>query len=62
MRAHVTFGVVDRLAVPVLLGSTFIDGYVRPVHLAERKFVPYYSPPVPILLLQEARSAAEKNE
>lgn len=39
-RIQVTYGVVDRLAVPLLLGTTFIDKSLKSVHSAERMIVP----------------------
>lgn len=38
-RTWVEFGVVDKLAVPILLGTTFIDGLINSIHMVERKIV-----------------------
>lgn len=60
-RTRLTSRVVDRLAVLVLLGSNFVDKYLKYVHPAERKIVPHPSPPGPNLMIHEAISGAEKN-
>lgn len=39
-RVKVVFGVVHNLAVPVLLGYSFIDGFVKIIFRLERKIVP----------------------
>lgn len=56
----VTLSVVDKLAISVLMGTTFIDKCMRSVHRAERKIVPYQFPPVTILTVHEAKSEVEK--
>lgn len=58
---RVAFGVVDELAVPVLLGTAFIDRFVNSIQPTERKIIPSHTPPIFILLIHDARSAAEKN-
>lgn len=58
---RLTFDVVDRLAIPVLSGTTFIEKIIRSIDPAERKFIRCYSPPVPILMVQEAKSETVKN-
>lgn len=50
-RTLVTFGVVDKLALPVLLGMTFIDRYIRSVYPAEKRTVSYHYPSVPIVIV-----------
>lgn len=52
---------MERLAVPVLLGTTVIDKFIKPVHPAERKIVLYPSPPVPILTIHEGKGKSRKN-
>lgn len=59
---RVTFYVLDRLAVPVLLGTIFIDRVIRPIHAAERNFFPLHFMLVPILVVYRTRSATEKKE
>lgn len=53
---------VGKSGLPVLLGRTFIGRALRSIHPAERKLVPYQSPKVPILMVLEGRSVAEKGE
>lgn len=38
-----------------------MDKVIKSVHPDERKIVPHRSPPVPILMVGEAKSAAEKS-
>lgn len=58
----VTSGVVEILSVPVLIGTTFIEKVTRPIQPAKRKRFPHYFPLVPILVVDEARGTAEKDE
>lgn len=60
-RTPVPFGAVKKLAVPVLLGPILIDKFVTSIHSAEGKVVSYQSPQLPIQLVQESKSEAEKN-
>lgn len=53
--------IADKLAVPVLLRTIFVDKVIRSIHPSERKIVQHDSPPRPVLLLYEARSAAKKD-
>lgn len=46
--------------VLVLLGTIFIDKVIRLIHLTERKNDLTHSQPVPILILYDGRSTAEK--
>lgn len=48
-KVRVAFGVVGGLTVLVLLGTSFIDGFVKVIFPLERNQVPYNSRPVPIL-------------
>lgn len=57
----VTFGVMKRFSVPLLLGTTFIDIWIRSVHQSEREIAPYHSSFVPILMALEVNSEAMKN-
>lgn len=43
------FGAVEILAVSVLLGTSFIDRFIKVIFPGERKIVPHYSKPVAIL-------------
>lgn len=61
-RTRVTFGLMDKLSVPMLLGPTFVDRLTKSVHPTEKKNIPYHSPPVPILMVHKAHSAAEENK
>lgn len=51
-----------KLTVPALLGTIFIDKFVKSTRLAEKKLVPNYSLPVYILMVYEATSAAKKDK
>lgn len=50
-----------KVTLPVLLRSTFIDGFIMSMFTAERNINPLPSPPVPISVVQETRSSAEAN-
>lgn len=58
--ARVIFGVVDKLAVPVSLGASFNDKFIKSFHTTEWNVVPNHSSPVPILKVDEASRASEK--
>lgn len=60
-RTLLTFDVVDRLALPVLLGTTFIDKYIKSIYPAVRKLFRYHFLPVPIRMVQKTNSEAKKN-
>lgn len=60
-RTHVNFGVVNKLLVPVLLGTTNMDKFAKSIQPTERKIVPHHSPQVPILAVHEAESDVKKN-
>lgn len=55
------FGVLETLAVSVLLGNIINNRFIKPVHPAERNVVRHRSPPVPIVMVHESRSKAENN-
>lgn len=57
----VASSVVDKLFVPVLLRTTFIDRFEKSFHPTKRNIVPYHFPTVLILVLHEARGEAERN-
>lgn len=59
-RIRVTFGIADSFTVSVLLETTSIYKVIRKIHPAEGKIVPHHSPPVPVLIVHEFRSGAEK--
>lgn len=50
---------VDKLAVVVLLGTTFIDELIESIHPVESKIVPHHSLLVLVLMAHEAKSEAE---
>lgn len=50
---------VDKPAVPVLLGMTFVGRVIMSVHSAESKIVPYHSAPVSMLMVYEAEFKVE---
>lgn len=50
----------EKLAIPVLLGMTFIDKYLKSGHTAKSKIVPHDSPQVPIQMVHEAKIDVEK--
>lgn len=56
-----TFGVVDGSDLPVLLGTTFLDKFIKLANLAKRKMVLYHTPPVPLLMVHDGKGEAEKN-
>lgn len=58
-RTRANFGIASELVVPILLGTTYIDRFIRSIHPAERKIVPYHYPPVPKLIVYKARSEPE---
>lgn len=51
-------GVVENVAVDVLLASLFIIQYIRGIFLAERKLKPFHSNPVAILRSPEQQGDA----
>lgn len=55
------FGFVDKLAVPVLLRKIFIDWFINSINTDETEIVPLYTLPVPILMVRETGSVAEKD-
>lgn len=57
-----SFVVVDKLAVPVFLGTRFIQRCIKSIHLTRRKTVPYHTTLVSMLMVQKAESKAEKKK
>lgn len=49
-RTQLTFGVVDKPFVPILIKTTFIFRFMKSIDQAERKLVPYHSPAVLTLM------------
>lgn len=49
LRVRAWFGVVENLAVDILVGTSFIDRCIRGIFPTERKIVPWHSRPVSIL-------------
>lgn len=62
LRTCVTLGVLDKLFVAVLLEIPCIYRSVKSVHLAERKAVLSHSPPGPMLMVLEVRTATRKSK
>lgn len=58
----VMFGVMDKLILHVLLSSTFIARFKKPVHPAQVKIASSHSPLVLILLVLATRSEHENKE
>lgn len=59
-RKQMKLGVVDKLAVLISLGMTSADKATKSIHPAEGKIIPHHSPQVRILMVHEAKSAAER--
>lgn len=53
-RVRVELGELRNLAVPILLGTSFVDKFVKGVFPSKRKIVTYNSPRVSLLLIHEA--------
>lgn len=54
------FGIVENLAVSVLLGTSFIDRFVKGVLPAEQKILPYNSAKDSIILLLKEHDKEEE--
>lgn len=50
---RVTFGIFRNLAVPVLLGTSFINNFAKGIFPGEKKMIPFNSPTVLILTMLE---------
>lgn len=50
LRVWAWFGIVEMLVVDALLGTSFIDQYIHGIFPTERKFVPWSSKPMEIIL------------
>lgn len=61
-RVRVVFVIVRYLAVPVFLGTSFIDSFVKDIFPSERKIVPYISKPVPIIAIKDLSSEHEDKD
>lgn len=59
-RSRVNFGLVFELVLPLLLGMTYIDRFIKSIYPAERKIVSHYSLPVLILMVHEVQSETKK--
>lgn len=55
-RTRISFDVVNKLVVPVLLETACINRFIKSIHLAQRKIFPHRFSPVPVLTVHEARS------
>lgn len=55
LQTRVWFGIVLNMSVSLLLGTSFIDHFMRGNFPAERKVVPRYSQPVDILSTAQKR-------
>lgn len=58
-RTRVSLGVIGELFIPVLSWKTCIDGFVKPIHRAERKSVSYRFPQMITLLIHETGRETE---
>lgn len=59
---RVALGEVDKLAVPLPLGTTFIVRFMKSMHPTERKTILEHSPPVLIPMIQGTSSVAENSK
>lgn len=57
----VAFDVMDKLAVLVLIRTTFIDTFIKSIHQTEEPIFTHHSPTVPTLLVHEAKRTAEES-
>lgn len=53
-------GIFKKLAVPVLLGTPFINIFIIAIFRSERKIFPFNSSPVPILMVNETETDKTK--
>lgn len=53
---RVMSGIVRNLTVPVLLGTSFIDRFIKVIFASERKIVPFNPPPVLIVMVHGVES------
>lgn len=56
------YGIINKLAVPVLLGTTFIDRFIKSVYPDKRRIILQHYPPAPIMMVHEAKSGAEQDK
>lgn len=59
---RVVIGIVCYLAVPVLLGTTFNDGFLKGFVYTERKIVRYNSEQVPSLVIEDTPEELQDKE
>lgn len=57
----VNLGVLNERVVPALLGTTYIDGFIKSIYPDGGKVVPHNSPTAPIFIVHEDRCKAKKN-
>lgn len=57
---RVTFVIVDKLAISVLLGTIFLEKVMTSIHPAKMTTVIHDNPLAPVIVVHEASSAAEK--
>lgn len=62
LHTRLAVGMLENLAALFLLSITFIDWFIKSIHPAEGKTVPYCSSPGWILMVHEARRAATKSK
>lgn len=61
LHTRVTFDIVDKLTVPVLLGKILIDKVIISFQLAVRHIVLSHSMPLHLRMIHKAKSEAEKS-
>lgn len=62
LRTRMCFGIVWHLAVNVLIGTHFIDRFIRETFLTEHMVVSWHSPPVAILTRNHQREKKPNTE
>lgn len=61
-KIRAAFSVLHNLAVPVFLGTSFIDRFLNIIFPPELKIVPYISKRVPILAIEDISEEPKDNE
>lgn len=56
------FGIVQKLVVSVILGTSFNDNFIKRIFRTKRKIVPFNSPPVHILTVHEMETDKTEEE
>lgn len=59
---HVTFSVLERLVVPAFTGTSFADRYTKSFPPTQGKVILCRHSPVPLQIVHDAGSVAEKEE